>query len=278
MNTNHPPIASPLWHVPICGHQLFNPHQPYRYNNINRPPLNQCVIQISLQGHITYKLKNQTYIIPPNHLFVFIFGEKSSYYRPSKYAHQTYENIWINIEGAGLVEHIKHLRTRHTPVFDISESQQFINNMQNIIRLSQPQQQTSPTHISRLLHNYMTDIFELAEQSRSMSQTPTQRAIDKILSQPTYPWSLKTLASEAGCSREHLTRIFTQSIGCPPATYLNNIRTQRAIQLLIGSNIPISRISKNLGFASPITFARQIKTSTGLSPKKYREKHTQNKL
>ena len=52
----------------------------------------------------------------------------------------------------------------------------------------------------------------------------------------------------------------------------DNVRRDTAIHLLSQPNIPISDISRQLGFSEPAVFTRAFKLWTGVSPKIYRTK------
>jgi len=55
-------------------------------------------------------------------------------------------------------------------------------------------------------------------------------------------------------------------------TLKDNVRRDTAIHLLSQPNIPISDISRQLGFSEPAAFTRAFKLWTGVSPKIYRTK------
>ncbi|QQE12021.1 helix-turn-helix transcriptional regulator [Planctomycetota bacterium] len=271
MEVSEQNLLPTLWHVQFTGRLTISPGQPYWFDNRGRTPSNSIVFQISFEGSILYQVKHQTIEVPPKHLLMFVYGESSSYGRKSsKHDNQPYDNMWLNLSGSGLLQHISLLRSRFSPVIDLSSDTSYIDQLINIYRMVSTTKPFSITTVSRLLHNYINDLFVLTESQRSSEQLPVDRAVDQIINQPTYPWSLKSLAASVGCSREHLTRHFTQRIGQPPASYLRSIRVKRAIQLLINSNLPIPQIAQNLGYTSVHTLARHIKETTGYSPQNYR--------
>ncbi|QDU32443.1 HTH-type transcriptional activator Btr [Poriferisphaera corsica] len=271
MNNPQTNLTPTLWHAQYAGLEAIPPGHPYWFENQDRTPTRSIVLQTSLQGSITYQDQQQTLIAPPNHLLIFVYGEPSAYGHPHlTHPSQTYQNLWLNLDGAGLIDHINLFRSRFSPVIDLSHNTAIIDHIQQIYRMVSPHKRTPPTTTASHIYKLINNLFVFSESRRNTTQSPVDRAVDQIINQPTYPWSLKTLAASVGCSREHLTRHFTQRIGIPPAQYLQNIRTERARQLLKHSNLSINEIAQTLGYTSMHTFARQIKSQTGLSPTNYR--------
>ncbi|WP_432798900.1 helix-turn-helix domain-containing protein [Poriferisphaera sp. WC338] len=264
------PTPNPLWHCPVHGQQTIPHGKRYYFDNRHRTPKHEVVIQISLRGSITFTHDHLQTIIPSNHLFMFVLGE-STIYRKTHLA-QAYENLWLNLSGAGILEHINLFRSRYNMMIDISSNNDLHDQMNHIRHLCGPTSPATATQISASIHHLIMSLFDFAEK-QTTHQSPAQRAINMIISKPSYPWSIKQIADDVGCSREHFSRLFTETIGQPPAAYLNNIRITRAVQLLTETNLPIKHIAEQLGFPSPHTFARQIKSHTSLSPKHLRNKH-----
>lgn len=79
---------------------------------------------------------------------------------------------------------------------------------------------------------------------------------------------LATLAELAGLSVFHLIRSFRAAIGLPPYAYLEQVRVNRAIQLL-RDGYPVSRVAFLTGFADQSHLTRFFKRLTGVPPGQY---------
>ncbi|RYF42555.1 MAG: AraC family transcriptional regulator [Comamonadaceae bacterium] len=77
--------------------------------------------------------------------------------------------------------------------------------------------------------------------------------------------TVDALAREAGLSRVHLTRAFTQQFGVPPHLYLNAVRIHRA-QEAMRKGLALAEVAADCGFADQSHFSRRFKGSVGLSP------------
>ena len=55
---------------------------------------------------------------------------------------------------------------------------------------------------------------------------------------------------------------------------LADTRHELASHLLLNTNLPVSKISADLGFAAPAIFSRAFRSWTGLSPRQWRKERT----
>jgi AraC-like DNA-binding protein len=82
--------------------------------------------------------------------------------------------------------------------------------------------------------------------------------------------SLDDLARVAGLSAYHLLRVFRSETGLPPHAYLEQIRVNRARELLrAGSSI--ADVTFNTGFSDQSHFSRHFKKMTGVTPGQYQK-------
>lgn len=82
--------------------------------------------------------------------------------------------------------------------------------------------------------------------------------------------SLEDIASFASFSKYHFERIFTEYAGMTFYQYLQRMRINYAQTLLSNSELSITDVSYQSGFASSTAFTRAFKKSTGYAPSKFR--------
>lgn len=66
-------------------------------------------------------------------------------------------------------------------------------------------------------------------------------------------------------------RAFKQSFGYSPIHFFNNLRLDRAKQLLAGTNTPLCEIGKSIGCKDVYGFSKFFKSGVGVSPTKFRK-------
>ena len=82
--------------------------------------------------------------------------------------------------------------------------------------------------------------------------------------------SLLSLADEFSVSESHLCREFTKEFNMSPIKYVNNLRIEKAKELLENSDNSITEISEKVGFAGLHYFSRYFTKREKISPAEYR--------
>jgi AraC-like DNA-binding protein len=84
------------------------------------------------------------------------------------------------------------------------------------------------------------------------------------------PLDLSSLARVAHVSESHFGREFRATFGETPHRYLQRRRVERAMELLRGTDRPVTEICLDVGFNSLGTFSRTFRAIVGESPTAYR--------
>jgi AraC family transcriptional regulator len=84
------------------------------------------------------------------------------------------------------------------------------------------------------------------------------------------PLPLPGLAADAGVSVSTLCRTFRRQFGMSPVAALERLRLARAEPLLWLSNLPLSAIAVQCGFADAYHFSRRFRATYGVAPSAFR--------
>jgi AraC-like DNA-binding protein len=95
-------------------------------------------------------------------------------------------------------------------------------------------------------------------------------ALNALHKKPAHPWTLDTLAREAGTSRSVLAERFQQLVGSSPIQYLTQWRMLLAANLLSRSNAPLARIAEDVGYQTDTAFSRAFRREYGTPPAAWR--------
>lgn len=95
---------------------------------------------------------------------------------------------------------------------------------------------------------------------------PTLRVIHAA---PNRPWTVSTLAHEAGLSRSAFFTRFNRILGMSPMNYLINWRMTLAKHMLRNDRMSISEISSNTGYGSVSAFSTAFTRHVGHPPARY---------
>lgn len=85
--------------------------------------------------------------------------------------------------------------------------------------------------------------------------------------------TLDELAAVARLSPFHFARAFAKSVGMPPYRYQQNLRMERACELLARSEMRVIDIALAVGYESPQALARVFARQHGMTPSEWRRRH-----
>ncbi|MBR2235890.1 MAG: AraC family transcriptional regulator [Prevotella sp.] len=80
------------------------------------------------------------------------------------------------------------------------------------------------------------------------------------------PLTIQQVADDLGMSYSNFRKLFKEYTGLSPATYQQDLRLQRAKELLTTTNMSIKEIAYQLNFDSPDYFSAKFKIKTGRKP------------
>ncbi|WP_296280811.1 AraC family transcriptional regulator [uncultured Acinetobacter sp.] len=95
-------------------------------------------------------------------------------------------------------------------------------------------------------------------------------ALAAIHSQPSFAWTVETLAETCCMSRSKFANLFNQIVGETPLAYLQQHRLRLASQLLKQGQLSIQQIAHQVGYSSETAFSQAFKKQFELSPSQYR--------
>jgi ABC-type sugar transport system substrate-binding protein/DNA-binding response OmpR family regulator/nitrogen-specific signal transduction histidine kinase len=180
----------------------------------------------------------------------------------------------------------KDLRSSHIPIIILTAQ----SNKESVLKGLQSgvdQYLTKPfslsilkQSISSLLFNreklryyYTNNIYRVEPESKFGNQeqifvTKMNEIIKKNVENPKF--SVEDLADKLGVSRVQLYRKVKAIIGINISDHINNVKLEKAAELLKTNQMNISEIAYSLGFSSPNYFSTAFKNKFGVSPKEYK--------
>ncbi|MER7585951.1 AraC family transcriptional regulator [Micromonospora sp. NPDC127501] len=105
---------------------------------------------------------------------------------------------------------------------------------------------------------------------RALSDDTVGPVLRAMHDAPGRPWTLASLAAQAGVSRSTLAKRFTTLVGEPPLTYLTDWRMTVAADLLAESTATVAAVARHLGYADAFGFSAAFKRVHGMSPSGHR--------
>lgn len=85
--------------------------------------------------------------------------------------------------------------------------------------------------------------------------------------------SREELARHVYLSPDYMTRIFKRATGKTLSEYIGEVKLNKAKQLLVDTDEPVSNIAVSLAYVNFSYFSKVFKAGTGMSPKEYRKRY-----
>lgn len=174
-------------------------------------------------------------------------------------------NLFLKEENGGVIKSVNNARIMQCIQKIITE----INSKSNFHK-----------HLVML---YYAELLILI--NRHLKEEQPNRKVSELLHEGisyiklNYNKELSTLqvAEHLNISDRYLRRLFTQNLNSSPTAYINQVRINKAMELLRISDISIKEICFQCGFSSPQYFTKVFKQYTGAAPKEMRFPPSQNK-
>ena len=113
-----------------------------------------------------------------------------------------------------------------------------------------------------------------ASLHRADTVTAYETAVERVISYMKLhlgdPFDLDHIARLAAISKFHCVRVFEEITGTSPHHFLACLRVQRAKELLLNTEVPITEICMQVGYSSLGSFSATFSALVGVSPQQFR--------
>lgn len=99
---------------------------------------------------------------------------------------------------------------------------------------------------------------------------PVAQAVAALRARMAEPWTVGRLSKEVATSSTHLARMFEAHVGLPPMRFLVEARLTEFTRLIEETSLPLSAISRTVGWRDSRIAAKWFRRRFGKSPSEYR--------
>ncbi len=128
------------------------------------------------------------------------------------------------------------------------------------------------SELDKIQKEMLIRLTQAVQDTKHMAQySPVIRdVLDYISINYTQDISLHELSGRNHVSEEHLSRLFKKELGVPLTTYIRDLRTKKAAELLKTSKLSIAEIAMYVGYPDSNYFVKVFKKRYGMTPSTYR--------
>lgn len=188
-----------------------------------------------------------------------------------------WRSFWIGFKGKNIDDRVKagFLSPEH-PIYHVGYSNEVLHLYEDAYRVAVEEaayvQQTLAgfvNHLIGLMYSLQRNII-LSKNSAQVDMI--NRARQRIRESLESNLTIQEIADELGTSYSSFRKLFKEFTGVAPAMYQQDLRLQRAKELLSTTDESIKRIAYRLNFDSPDYFSSKFKIKTGVTPSAFRDK------
>ena len=205
-------------------------------------------------------------------IFLLFPGEWHSYHPSSTKGWKSY---WIGFKGKNINDRVKAgFLSPEKPIYHVGYSNEIIALYEEAYKTAQEEAAFVQQTLAGIVNHLIGKMYSLERNiilgKDSKHVDIINRARLRIRESLEDTLTIQDLAQELGVSYSSFRKLFKEHTGFAPALYQQNLKLQRAKELLSTTNESIKEIAYRLNFESPDYFSAKFKNQTGMKPSDFR--------
>jgi len=246
----------------------------YYFNLENGRELNEYQLLYISEGKGTFHSRTVSSApLREGDLFLLFPGEWHSYHPAPSTGWKSY---WIGFKGRNIDDRVRAGFLSPTkPIYHVGFSD-------NIVRLYKEAYDTAireaaySQQVLAGLVNHIIGVMYSLERNIELNRNQAHvdmvnRARLVIREHLESSLTIQKVAEDLGVSYSNFRKLFKEYTGISPATYQQDLRLQRAKELLSTTDMSVKEIAYRLNFESPDYFSAKFKAKTGRRPSELRD-------
>ena len=261
--------VSPEEHYPTKGHA-----DGYNFDIERGRILDEYQMLYLLEGEGVFSSKHVRDVhIKAGDIFLLFPGEWHTYHpMPGS----PWKSYWIGYKGRNMDDRLKYgFLSLEKPVYHVGFSNDIVYLYDSAIKTAKEE----PAHCQQILAGIVNNLLGLMyslERSMELSRKGgyvdmINRARLRIREGVEEKITVQEIADGLGSSYSNFRKLFKEFTGISPASYQQDLKLQRAKELLTGSEMKVREIVEAVGYADTANFIRKFRNIEGMTPGQYRE-------
>lgn len=238
----------------------------YYWENKNRQPF--YLFQYTLNGSGSLKADNQIHTIKKGDAFFLKTPNDDIYYFDDEKNEAPWKFVYIIFEGQSAFSYYNYIISHFGNIFHLSEYDPAVKLLLDLHNNAKNGLISNAFLADSEVFRFLCLLCDT--NSRNQQLTIVSKAKEYMEKNFALPITLAQTAEQLGVSQSHLSREFTKHTGEQPIHYLSKIRIEKAIQMLISTDMNLNKISRLCGFSDRNYFCKVFKKYIKLSPGEFR--------
>lgn len=236
---------------------------------------NHYLFHYVISGKGTLFANEQVYEITAGHGFLVVPGQITTYRADER---EPWEYTWIEFDGLRAQESLRLAGiSGKEPIFTPANQEAGEKLCQQMLYIVN-NGTAEPTHL--IGHGFLF-LSQLVESSAHQRTQNVRRLRDFYIKEAlTFiednyhrDVSVEEIAAFCGLNRSYFGKVFRETMGESPQTFLLHYRMAKAAQLLKETRLSVGEIAQQVSYDNQLHFSRAFKNVHGISPREYRQTH-----
>jgi AraC-like DNA-binding protein len=228
-------------------------YDPHKRNHFLLSFIEEGSASFSIEGKEITLHKNCFYVMHPKSEMSYVADPNSPW-----------SIAWIILQGNKIEEILNSLGlTRETPYV-------YLENIEKAKRiLSELYEKTGKSTVSSGMKSLslLYDLFSLLSKEKAPKELGhAEKGAAFMQAHFSEGIRVSDVAKYLHMNSNYFSKLFKSKTGMSPADYLHSLRNERALQLLVHTDMSIAEISEAIGFSDPFYFSRWFKKINRCSP------------
>jgi len=201
-----------------------------------------------------------------------IYCDKDFRYINLNFSPQIFEKLLEYLDDEKLKQNL--LCPENPPVVVISEAERkdLYEKIYRVGMLCETKDARSTVYMRRILLDIIAGYFaEVRAENRQDIPEWLRYTLHQMEKPDNFRQGVPRMVEISGKTIQHLGRCMQKHKGMKPTAYINMLRMEYAISLLLHSDLTVLEVGLESGFQSEAYFYQMFVQQTGMSPGKYRE-------
>jgi AraC-like DNA-binding protein len=244
----------------------------YDWDGLKRKDI--CYIfQYSIAGWGEIRIDEDVYRVNPGEAFIVSAPSNHRYRLPDESPY--WEFVYITLYGSHVEQCWDYVQQSLGPVSSFAPDSPAIRTLMKLLGEASSQRIADGYQASALAYQFVTELYRSCRQDApSPEQWPPEIASAATYMRESYDklTGIEQLAMQLGVSKHHFSRKFHKVTGLTAVHFLQKIRIEKAIELLLGTTLSIDQIARLVGYSNGSYFCKIFHGAMGTTPSEFRER------
>lgn len=265
--------------VTTVGHEKIEPEEPYPtkghadgyyFDLAKGRVLNEYQLLYNPEGEgVFHSASIKECRLRAGDMFLLFPGEWHSYHPDEDRGWTSY---WIGFKGVNMDDRVRAgFLSPAKPIYHIGFSDSIVSLYRQAYEAALEEAAYAQQLMAGIVNHLIGMMYSLERTNELKSRSEMQvdminKARLRIRESLESSLTIQQIAEEMGVSYSNFRKLFKEFTGLSPAIYQQDLRIQRAKELLTTTDMSIKEIAYSLNFESPDYFSAKFKMKTGHRP------------